>query len=98
VVDEFRERLEALARRPGWFPTVGELLDWMRAQGEDDRLSPAEWQRMQFIWARDLLRRKVRELCARGAAVVIIDTFWPKLRRRQTTAVRERRTPWSVRT
>lgn len=29
-----RQRLEALASRRGWFPTVGELLDWLRAAAD----------------------------------------------------------------
>jgi hypothetical protein len=98
VVKAFQERLEALARRPGWFPTVGELLDWVRAQSRDEVLSPAEWRRMQWMWARDLLVRKVRELRARGAMVVIKDSFWPLLRARKATAGSERATHWSVRT
>lgn len=89
VVEAFQERLEALARRPGWFPTVGELLDWMRAQPADHCLSPAEWRRMQWTWARDLFLRKARELRARGAAVVIIDSFWPKLRGQKAAAASE---------
>ena len=52
-----RERLEAIARRPGWFPTVGELLDWLRAQRRTERLQRREWRRMQWRWAMDLARR-----------------------------------------
>jgi hypothetical protein len=81
LVDAFQERLEALARRPGWFTTVGELLDWMHTQRRDDRLSPAEWRRMQWTWARDLFVRKARELSVRGARVVIADSFRPNWRR-----------------
>jgi hypothetical protein len=58
----FRARLEALARRPGWFPTVGELLDWLRAQrGGPGTLPAGEWRRMQWSWARDLAARKLSE-------------------------------------
>lgn len=82
LLDTFRERLEALARRPGWFPTVGELLDWMRAEQRGDGLPPAEWRRMQWTWARDMFVRKARDLYARGPRVVILDTFAALLRRR----------------
>jgi hypothetical protein len=59
-------RLEELAARDGWFPTVGELLDWLLAQRNaaadaDAALPPREWRRMQWRWAYDLLVRKVRE-------------------------------------
>lgn len=62
-----RRLLEELARRPGWFVPVGELLDWLRAQRHDETLPPAEWRRMQwrFVldlglrwWARQQRRRK----------------------------------------
>ena len=61
VVDALRERLESLAARPGWFPTVGELLDWMRARQPAAVLPQHEWRRMQWTWARDLLLRSVHE-------------------------------------
>jgi hypothetical protein len=67
VVDGIRTRLEMLAGRPGWFPTVGELLDWMREQRSDDALPRREWRRMQWTWARDLFVRKARELTRRRA-------------------------------
>lgn len=64
-----RRRFEDLARRPGWFPTVGELLDWLR-QGEGGRgsetLPAGEWRRMQWRWARDLLVRRWRQRRRRG--------------------------------
>jgi hypothetical protein len=94
----FQERLEALARRPGWFTTVGELLDWMHTQRRDDRLSPAEWRRMQWTWARDLFVRKARELYGRGATVVILDSFRPMLRGQKAAPVDEPGTAWSART
>ena len=57
-----RERLEMLARRDGWFPTLGELLDWMRAERGGDGLLPrGEWMRMQWRWAWDLGARKFRQ-------------------------------------
>jgi hypothetical protein len=73
VARAVEERLRELAGRNGWFPTVGEMLDWMRARQTEDVLSPAEWRRMQWTWARDLLWRKARELSRRGARVVIAD-------------------------
>ena len=57
---ETRRLLEQLAARNGWFPPVGELLDWLRAQRADERLPAGEWRRMQWRWARDLLLRVVR--------------------------------------
>lgn len=89
LLEMFRVRLEALARRPGWFTTVGELLDWMRTQQRDDRLSPAEWRRMQLTWARDLVVRKACELRARGPRVVLVDSLWPRLRARKASAASE---------
>jgi hypothetical protein len=53
-----RQRLEALANRPGWFPSVGELLDWLRAQRTTTELPAREWRRMQWRWAFDLVRRR----------------------------------------
>jgi hypothetical protein len=52
--------LKALARRDGWFPTVGELLDYLRARRKDDHLPPSEWRRMQWRWLWDLGQRRVR--------------------------------------
>lgn len=58
---ETRALLERLAQKPGWFVPVGDLLDWLRtARGGADMLSPGEWRRMQWRWARDLVRRKLR--------------------------------------
>jgi hypothetical protein len=54
-------RLEALARRDGWFPTVGDLLDWLRARRGDGTLPRREWVAMQRRWALDLVRRKWRQ-------------------------------------
>jgi len=55
------ERLEALSKRRGWFPNVGELLDYLRAQRGRDGLPRAEWRRMQWRWSYDLVRRKLRQ-------------------------------------
>jgi hypothetical protein len=60
-----RARLEELSGRPGWFPTTGQLLDWLRARREGltggTGLLPApEWRRMQWRFAIDLGSRKLR--------------------------------------
>ncbi len=55
-----RRNLERLAERDGWFPTVGELLDWLRARRSGELLPEAEWRRMQWRWLRDLGPRKLR--------------------------------------
>ena len=65
------QRLRELARRPGWFPTVGELLDWLRKnRGKGQSIPRGEWQRMQWHWAKDLLgqrwRKKRRKYLARA--------------------------------
>jgi hypothetical protein len=73
VVPEVQECLERLARRPGWFPTVSELLDWMRAQHDDDVLPEREWHRMQWTWARDLVIRKGLELWFRHRSTGRVD-------------------------
>ena len=62
-------RLRDLARRPGWFPTVSELLDWLAAQHGVRALPAREWRLMQWRWARDLVARQVRQrLSARRRA------------------------------
>ncbi len=58
---ETRRLLELLAARNGWFPPVGQLLDWLRGQHQSDALPPREWRRMQWRWARDLLARRIAE-------------------------------------
>jgi hypothetical protein len=57
---ETRRLLELLVRRAGWFPTVGQLLDWLRSRHQSDGLPADEWRRMQWRWARDLLLRVAR--------------------------------------
>jgi len=57
-----RRLLELLAARNGWFPPVGELLDWLRARRESECLAAAEWRQMQWRWAWDLLARRARAL------------------------------------
>lgn len=71
VVDRLvRKRLEAMARRDGWFVPVGTLLDHLRTQRQGDTLPPDEWDRMQWRWARDLVRRKQRVIRRREPARV----------------------------
>ena len=59
-----RERLTELAGRAAWFPTVGELLDHLRARREagrsDCRLPATEWRRMQWRWLLDRIARRLR--------------------------------------
>lgn len=55
-----RDRLEELARRPGWFVPAGELLDWLREQQTEDRLSRSEWKRMQRRWILDLILKHLQ--------------------------------------
>ena len=54
-----RQRLSELASRDGWFPTVGQLLDWLRQQRASEEIPASEWRAMQWRWARDLLLRKI---------------------------------------
>ncbi len=54
---ETRRLLEQLTRRSGWFPPVGELLDWLRARRTNARLPHGEWRRMQWRWARECVAR-----------------------------------------
>jgi hypothetical protein len=56
-----QQRLESLARRDGWFPTVSELLDWLRTRRMDGTLPRREWAAMQRRWVLDLVRRKMRQ-------------------------------------
>jgi hypothetical protein len=66
VVDPVsRTYLTELSQRAGWFPTTGELLDWLRTRREGTSgggvLPGGEWRRMQWQWALELGRRKVAE-------------------------------------
>lgn len=61
VNPEARRHLEELAQRPGWFPTVGELLDWLREQRKTDELPLFESISMEWKWAFDLCIRKLKE-------------------------------------
>jgi hypothetical protein len=62
VVDaEVARLLAGLGKRNGWFPTVGELLDWLRSQRDgDDTIPRIEWRTMQWRWFKDLASRKLR--------------------------------------
>ena len=55
-----RRCLEHLVSLDGWFPTVRELLDWLRQRRGGGPLPAGEWRRMQWRWFRDLLVRKAR--------------------------------------
>lgn len=60
VHPQTRRLLERLASKPGWFVPVSELLDWLRAErGSESRLPAAEWRRMQWRWAWDLVKRNL---------------------------------------
>ena len=56
---ETKRNLAELAARPGWFPTVGELLDWLAQQRPSNGLPRTEWRRMQLRWAVDVVSRRV---------------------------------------
>jgi hypothetical protein len=64
-----QKRLETIAARGGWFVPVVTLLDYLRDQGAGDELSTEEWDKMQWKWARDLVRRKLRQTRRRPDAV-----------------------------
>jgi len=56
---ETQRLLRSLAARNGWFPPVGDLLDWLRARRASDGLPADEWRRMQWRWARDTAARRL---------------------------------------
>jgi len=60
-----RTVLEELAARPGWFPTTGELLDWLLQQHGTDELPSREWTRMQRRFLLDGITRKVSRILGR---------------------------------
>ncbi len=60
VVPEVRKCLTELSARNGWFPNAGELLDWLRTRNGANTLPAFEWRRMQWLWARDVVVRKLR--------------------------------------
>ena len=60
VVDgTVRRNLEFLAERGGWFPTTGELLDWLRARTGGKILARSERFRMEIRFALDLVKARV---------------------------------------
>ena len=71
VDPDARRILEHIASLDGWFPTVAELLDWLREQRRDDGLSSREWRRMQWKWAADLLFRDRRKRRRRARRSVV---------------------------
>ena len=56
-----RRNLEFIAGRKGWYPTTGELLDWLKEHGGGKRIPRSEWLRMQTRYATDLARRAVND-------------------------------------
>lgn len=52
--------LRSLSERNGWFPTVSELLDFLRSRGRNATLPALEWKKMQWKWARDFALRKFK--------------------------------------
>ncbi|HEY9225502.1 MAG TPA: hypothetical protein VIP11_02565 [Gemmatimonadaceae bacterium] len=63
VREDVHDVLTRLARRPGWFVPVGQLLDFLRERRNGDETIPgSEWRRMQWLWARDLFARRLRFL------------------------------------
>lgn len=52
--------LRRLAAKGGWFPTVSELLDWLRQTRGEKELPQGEWRRMQIRWATDLVRQRLQ--------------------------------------
>ena len=64
---ETRRLLDELASRNGWFPTVGELLDHLRARGTGTAIPESEWRRMQWRWAEERVGQLLRRVFARNA-------------------------------
>jgi hypothetical protein len=54
--------LHRLADRPGWFPAVGELLDWLRERRPDGALPRTEWARMQWAYAARIATTRLHRL------------------------------------
>lgn len=53
--------LRVVAERGGWFVPVGTLLDHLQAlRGTNDFLPAGEWRRMQWRWALDSFRQRLR--------------------------------------
>jgi hypothetical protein len=62
VRDDVRAILQTLSERSGWYPTVGTLLDHLKAQHDTAEISQKEWRRMQWQWLIDLSSRKLSSL------------------------------------
>jgi hypothetical protein len=60
-----RKRLESLATRSGWFAVVSSILDHLRGTTGQPEFQTDEWDRMQWKWARDLVRRRTRQTAHR---------------------------------
>jgi hypothetical protein len=56
VHPRFRELMERLSRKPGWFVPVAVLLDYLRQQRGLHPLTPAERSRLEWRWLRHKLR------------------------------------------
>lgn len=56
-----RKRLESMAARAGWFMTVSTLLDYLRSGAAQMTIPLDEWDRMQWKWSRDQVRRTRRQ-------------------------------------
>jgi hypothetical protein len=52
-----RKRFESIAAKPGWFVPVSTMLDHLKADQASSALPAEEWDRMQWKWARDTVRR-----------------------------------------
>lgn len=59
VHPETRRNLEYLASRPGWFPTPGQLLDWLGERGARTALPMSEWLSMQIQFVTDHVRQRI---------------------------------------
>lgn len=59
-----RRNLEYLAGRGGWFPTTGELLDWLSNRSERKALPRSERVRMEARFALHLVRNRMRNRLA----------------------------------
>jgi predicted TIM-barrel fold metal-dependent hydrolase len=56
LLPRFRELMERLSKRPGWFVPVSVLLDYIRAQRGTVTIQPAERRALERRW----LAHKIR--------------------------------------
>src|SRR4029453_9007059 len=62
VNPETKALLARLASRPGWFPNLGELLDFLRlGRRGGDRWGGGEGRAMQWLYLRDVYRQKLAQ-------------------------------------